>query len=112
MVFHPLEKEQIRQIVDLMLVSVTKQLSEKGIKLEISEAAKDFLGTKGYDEVFGGAPLRRTIQDLVEDRLSESLLRSKIRYGDTVVLDMPEGATELQMEVQPQVEAVLVTSDQ
>jgi ATP-dependent Clp protease ATP-binding subunit ClpC len=111
-VFHPLEKDQIRQIVDLMLVSVTNQLSEKGIKLEISEAAKDFLGAKGYDEVFGARPLRRTIQDLVEDRLSESLLRSKIRFGDTVVLDMPEGATEMQMEVLPQVEAVLVASDQ
>jgi ATP-dependent Clp protease ATP-binding subunit ClpC len=110
-VFHPLDKDQIRQIVDLMLVSVTKQLAEKGIKLEVTETAKDFLGTKGYDEVFGARPLRRTIQDLIEDKLSEDLLRSKFRYGDTVVIDLPEGAEGLQMEVQPQVEGVLATSE-
>jgi ATP-dependent Clp protease ATP-binding subunit ClpC len=106
-VFHPLDKDQIRQIVDLMLVSVTKQLAEKGIKLEVTEAAKGFLGEKGYDEVFGARPLRRTIQDLIEDKLSEDLLRSKFRFGDTVVIDLPEGAEGLQMEVQPQVEGVL-----
>ena len=78
-VFHPLSKEQIRQIVDLMLVSVTKQLAEKEIKLEVTEAAKDLLGEKGYDEVFGARPLRRVIQDMVEDRLSESLLRQEFK---------------------------------
>jgi len=87
-VFHPLTKEQIRQIVDLMLVSVDKQLAEKGIKLEVTEAAKDFLGNKGYDEVFGARPLRRVIQDTVEDKLSEDLLRGKFRSGDTVIVDL------------------------
>ena len=87
-VFHPLTKEQIRQIVDLMLVSVDKQLAEKGIKLEVTEAAKDFLGNKGYDEVFGARPLRRVIQDTVEDKLSEDLLRGKFRSGDTVIIDL------------------------
>ncbi len=87
-VFHSLTKEQIRQIVDLMLVSVTKQLDEKGIKLEITEAAKDFLGRKGYDEVFGARPLRRVIQDTVEDKLSEDLLRGKFQSGDTVIVDL------------------------
>ena len=98
-VFHPLEAEQIRKIVDLMLVSVTKQLSEKGIKLEISETAKDLLGKKGYDEVFGARPLRRTIQDLIEDRLSEDLLRSGFRDGDTVVVDLAENGEELAISV-------------
>jgi len=87
-VFHPLTKEQIRQIVDLMLVSVAKQLSEKGIKLEVTEAVKDFLGNKGYDEVFGARPLRRVIQDTVEDKLSEDLLRGKFQSGDTVIIDL------------------------
>jgi len=87
-VFHALTKEQIRQIVDLMLVSVTSQLAEKGIKLEVTEAAKDFLGKKGYDEVFGARPLRRVIQDMVEDKLSEDLLRGKFQSGDTVVVDL------------------------
>ncbi len=87
-VFHSLTKEQIRKIVDLMLASVTQQLSEKEIKLEVTEAAKDFLGEKGYDEVFGARPLRRVIQDTVEDKLSEDLLRGKFKEGDTVVVDL------------------------
>jgi len=87
-VFHPLTKEQIRSIVDLMLVTVTQQLSEKGIKLEVTDAAKDFLGEKGYDEVFGARPLRRVIQNMIEDKLSEGLLRSKFQSGDTAVVDL------------------------
>ena len=86
-VFHSLTKEHIRKIVDLMLASVTQQLAEKGIKLEVTVAAKDFLGEKGYDEVFGARPLRRVIQDMVEDKLSEDLLRGKFREGDTIVVD-------------------------
>ena len=89
-VFHALSKEHIRKIVDLMLAVVTKQLAEKGIKLEVTEAAKDFLGEKGYDEVFGARPLRRAIQDRVEDKLSEELLRGSFQFGDTVVVDVEE----------------------
>ena len=89
-VFHALSKEHIRKIVDLMLANVSKQLEEKGIKLEVTEAAKDFLGEKGYDEVFGARPLRRVIQDRVEDKLSEELLRGKFQYGDTVVVDVED----------------------
>jgi ATP-dependent Clp protease ATP-binding subunit ClpC len=55
-VFHALSKEHIRKIVDLMLTSVIQQLSEKGINLEVTDAAKDFIGEKGYDEVFGARP--------------------------------------------------------
>ena len=87
-VFHSLTKEHIRKIVDLMLVSATQQLAEKEIKLEVTDAVKDFLGEKGYDQVFGARPLRRVIQDMVEDKLSESLLRGKFQPGDTVVVDL------------------------
>ena len=87
-VFHPLTKEHIRKIVDLMLSTVAQQLAEKGVKLEVTEAAKDFLGEKGYDEVFGARPLRRVIQDTVEDKLSEDLLRGKFKAGDTAVVDL------------------------
>jgi ATP-dependent Clp protease ATP-binding subunit ClpC len=87
-VFHSLSKEQIRLIVDLMLASVSKQLAEKEVKLSVTDAAKDFLGEKGYDEVFGARPLRRVIQSMIEDRLSEDLLRGKFRAGDTVVVDL------------------------
>jgi len=87
-VFHPLTQEHIRSIVDLMLVTVRQAISEKGINLEITDAAKNFLGEKGYDEVFGARPLRRVIQNLVEDKLSEELLRGKFQPGDTAVVDL------------------------
>jgi ATP-dependent Clp protease ATP-binding subunit ClpC len=87
-VFHSLTKEQIRSIVDMNLASVGKQLLEKGITLNVSKAAKDFLGEKGYSEEYGARPLRRVIQNLVEDRLSEDLLRSKFKAGDTIVVDL------------------------
>jgi ATP-dependent Clp protease ATP-binding subunit ClpC len=90
-VFHSLTKEDIRKIVDLMLAQVSKQLEEKGIKLQVTEAAKNFLGEKGYDEVFGARPLRRVIQDMVEDKLSESLLRGTFRAEDTAIVDLENG---------------------
>ncbi|MDO8567397.1 MAG: ATP-dependent Clp protease ATP-binding subunit [Dehalococcoidales bacterium] len=78
-VFHALSKEHIRSIVDLMLATVTEQLDEKKIAMEVTESAKDFLGEKGYDEVFGARPLRRVIQTMVEDKLSDSFLRGHFK---------------------------------
>ncbi|MCL2679482.1 MAG: ATP-dependent Clp protease ATP-binding subunit [Dehalococcoidia bacterium] len=110
-VFHPLGREQIRQIVDLMLLSVTKQLSEKDITLEVTEAARDLLGSKGYDEVFGARPLRRTIQELIENRLSEDLLRARFSAGDTVVVDLSESGEELSVSVMEKAEPVSTVSE-
>jgi ATP-dependent Clp protease ATP-binding subunit ClpC len=86
-VFHHLTKEHIRQIVDLMVRRVGEQLVEKGIRLEITEAAKDLLGEKGFDETFGARPLRRVIRDMVEDPLADKLLRGEFQAGDTIQLD-------------------------
>jgi ATP-dependent Clp protease ATP-binding subunit ClpC len=90
-VFHALNKEHIRQIVDLMLASVTRQLAEKGITLDVTDAVKDMLGEKGYDAVFGARPLRRVIQNMVEDKLSEDLLRGNFREGDKIIVDVTDG---------------------
>jgi ATP-dependent Clp protease ATP-binding subunit ClpC len=90
-VFHALSKEQIRQIVDLMLSEVAKSLDEKSMKLDITDAAKEFLGEKGYDPTFGARPLRRVIQNEVEDKLSDALLRGEFQSGDTVELDCDDG---------------------
>jgi ATP-dependent Clp protease ATP-binding subunit ClpC len=95
-VFHPLNKEQIREIVDLMLANVTKQLSEKEIKLRVSDEAKDFLGKKGYDEVYGARPLRRVIQDMLEDRISEDILRGNFKAGDVISVDLEEDSIVIQ----------------
>jgi ATP-dependent Clp protease ATP-binding subunit ClpC len=86
-VFHALTKDHIRQIVELMLISVAKTLQEKGVKLEATGEAKDFLGEKGYDPTYGARPLRRVIQNMVEDQLSEGLLKGAFHAGDTVVLE-------------------------
>ena len=86
-VFHALTKEHIRQIVELMLGEVAASLKEKNVTLEVTDVAKDLLGNKGYDPVFGARPLRRVIQDLVEDPLSESLLRGEFQSGDAVEVD-------------------------
>ena len=83
-VFHSLSKEQIRSIVDLMLAAVSKQLAEKEIKLAVTDTAKDFLGEKGFDEVYGARPLRRVIQNMVEDRLSEAVLRGEFKVFERV----------------------------
>ncbi|MEE8582800.1 MAG: ATP-dependent Clp protease ATP-binding subunit, partial [Dehalococcoidales bacterium] len=94
-VFRSLTKPQIRQIVDLMLVTVSEQLAEKEVKLEVTDAAKDFLGRTGYDEVYGARPLRRAIQSQLEDKLSEDLLRGKFQAGETVIVDLAGEGEEL-----------------
>jgi ATP-dependent Clp protease ATP-binding subunit ClpC len=78
-VFHTLTKEQIRSIVDMMLGNVSKQLAEKEIKLQVTDTAKDFLGKEGYDDNYGARQLRRVIQNKVEDRLSEAVLRGDFK---------------------------------
>ena len=86
-VFHHLTREQIREIVDLMLRPLRSQLIERGIGMVVTESAKDLLCEKGYDEAFGARPLRRTIQTMVQDVLSEKLLRNEFHAGDTIFLD-------------------------
>ena len=86
-VFRHLIKEDIRQVVDLMLRPLRAQLIERGMGLVVTDAAKDLLCEKGYDETFGARPLRRAIQTMVEDQLSEMLLRGEFQPGDTVCLD-------------------------
>jgi len=102
-VFHALTKEHIKQIVDLMLREVWKELAEKAIKMEVTDAAKELLGEKGFDPVFGARPLRRVIQDLVEDPLSEAILREDFKTGDTVLVDCEDNRIVLRtMEVATQ----------
>ena len=89
-VFHQLEKTEILSIVDLMMDLVRKELEEKQIAIEITEAAKDYLGENGFDPVLGARPLRRLIQNEVEDRLSDELLAGRIEEGDVALVDLDE----------------------
>jgi ATP-dependent Clp protease ATP-binding subunit ClpC len=86
-VFRALAEEHIRQIVDLELRDVRQNLREKEISVEVSKALLDYLGVKGFDPVFGARPLRRVIQNEVEDRLSDALLEGEFQEGDTIRLD-------------------------
>jgi ATP-dependent Clp protease ATP-binding subunit ClpC len=89
-VFHQLDKPEVLSIVDLMINLVRKELEEKQIGLEITEAAKGYLGENGFDPVLGARPLRRLIQNEVEDRLSDDLLADRIEAGDVALVDLDE----------------------
>jgi ATP-dependent Clp protease ATP-binding subunit ClpC len=87
-VFHELSQDEVIQIVDLMIERVTTQMAAQGMGLEVTPAAKVYLGEKGYDPTLGARPLRRAIQRLVEDPLSERLLWKEFRAGQTIVVDV------------------------
>jgi len=89
-VFHQLARPEILEIVDLMMAMVAKELEEKEIGLETTDAARGHLGEKGFDPVLGARPLRRLIQNEVEDALSDALLSGNIKEGDIAVVDLDE----------------------
>ncbi|MEC7673292.1 MAG: ATP-dependent Clp protease ATP-binding subunit, partial [Actinomycetota bacterium] len=87
-VFHELAQHEVRQIVDLMIARTAKQLGGQGMGLELTDAAKDHLADKGYDPTLGARPLRRAIQRMVEDPLSEKLLHKEFRAGEIIIVDV------------------------
>src|SRR5215207_9143380 len=89
-VFRALGMEQIRQIVDLMLARVQNQLTEQQLTLEVTDEAKVYLVEKGFDQVYGARPMRRAIQNHIEDPLSEGLLHGIYKPGQTVVVTRGE----------------------
>ena len=86
-VFRPLTRDQIKSIVDILISRVARELRGQGMELEVTQGAKDLLAKEGFDPNFGARPLRRAIQRLVEDQLSDELLRGNFSAGDTVVVD-------------------------
>jgi ATP-dependent Clp protease ATP-binding subunit ClpC len=87
-VFHPLAQEHIMEIVDLMLKEVQARVLEHGLVLQVTDAAREYLAVKGFDPKMGARPLRRLIQNEVEDRLSEELLSDRFKAGDIVEVDV------------------------
>jgi ATP-dependent Clp protease ATP-binding subunit ClpC len=91
-VFHKLQKDEIKQIVDLLLRRIRNSLAERDLQLELSEGAEDFLVEKGWDPSMGARPLRRAIQRYIEDPLADFVLRSELEEGATVFVEpAPEG---------------------
>jgi ATP-dependent Clp protease ATP-binding subunit ClpC len=89
-VFRSLTKEDLKQIVNMELAKVTKRLTEKGLKLAVSEEAKDFLIEKGSSLEFGARPLRRSIEQHLEDMLADELLRGTFQGAEGITVKVVE----------------------
>ena len=97
-VFHSLSREHMHEIIPIELKDVTSNLIEKGIDLRVTDAAKDWMVEKGYDPIFGARPLRRAIQDHVEDKLSDAILRGDLGPADTAIVDIEDGEVVIRSE--------------
>jgi ATP-dependent Clp protease ATP-binding subunit ClpC len=89
-VFHSLTQEEIRQIVDLLLRAVNKQLVPQGMKLEVTDKVRDLVAREGWDQAYGARPLKRAVQRLIEDALSEEVLLGRFSEGDTILADVED----------------------
>jgi ATP-dependent Clp protease ATP-binding subunit ClpB len=90
-VFHPLDKQQIKSIARIQLRGLEKRLAERGLKLELSEKAFELLGNVGFDPVYGARPLKRAIQAQIENPLAQKILAGEFGNGDTVRVDAEGG---------------------
>ena len=105
-VFRALQAEHIREIVNLELEDLRENLKAKGMSLSVSDSLLDHLGSEGFDPVFGARPLRRVIQNQIEDPLSDAVLQERYSEGDTIRVDFVENEVTFQREatetVQPE----------
>ncbi len=111
-VFHSLTKENVKEIVDLMTRRVREQLKAKDIDIVLTDEAKEVLADKGFDPALGARPLRRTIQRMVEDPLSEKLLWKEFRAGQTVIVDARDGEIVFDMPAPPDTPPVEMAGQQ
>jgi ATP-dependent Clp protease ATP-binding subunit ClpC len=100
LVFRPLSREDLREIVDIQLRRLAPRLEDKNIELVVTGEARDYLATKGYDPDYGARPLRRVIMNVIEDPLSEKLLAGDIGPGDTVIVDIEDGVISIRTAAQ------------
>ena len=105
-VFHELERADIERIAALMLDDVRKRLAEQGVQLEVEPEAVSLLASEGYDPLYGARPLRRAIQRLVEDALSDELLLGNIRLGGRVRMSVIDGRLTFEQALPEPVEEV------
>jgi len=98
-VFHALEREHINQIVNLMLDELRTRLQDFDLTISVTAAAQDYLAEKGFDPTYGARPLRRAIQHLIEDEVSEELLKGTFAAGDKILVDLAEDKLTFSKEV-------------
>jgi len=99
-IFHPLNMEDILQIIDILLADVAKRLADKGISFSLTKEAREFLAQKGYNPAFGARPLRRAIQKYLEDPLAEEILGGQFA-GDCEVLIDRKDEESLRFTINP-----------
>ena len=103
-VFAHLSKEEIREIVDLMMKDLFKRLAERQLSVEVTDEVKDFLAKDGYSEAYGARPLRRLIQRKIEDQLAEEILTNAYQAGDTILLKLVDEKLVFEKKQESQVE--------
>ena len=96
--FDQLDLNAIKKIIDIELRGLYKRIGELGYNLEVSDTAKEFVATKGYDVQFGARPLKRAIQSYIEDGICERILSGEIKFGDTIKVDKPADSDKLTFE--------------
>jgi ATP-dependent Clp protease ATP-binding subunit ClpC len=100
-VFHKLEKAEIKQIIDLMLRRLREQMAVHKVTIELTDEAKDLLVEKGFDPAMGARPLRRAIQRLIEDPLADFVLGAELMAGATLIVDRKKGTEDVEIEIIP-----------
>jgi ATP-dependent Clp protease ATP-binding subunit ClpB len=90
-VFHPLDKVQIKQIARIQMQGLEKRLAERGLRIEVSDAAFELLGNVGFDPIYGARPLKRAIQAQLENPLAQKILSGEFVGGDVIRVDAAEG---------------------
>jgi ATP-dependent Clp protease ATP-binding subunit ClpB len=90
-VFHPLGEEEIRRIVDIQLVYLRKRLQERDMDLTLDDAARDLIGESGFDPVYGARPLRRAIQQQIENPLAQKILQGEFAPADRILVSVRDG---------------------
>ncbi len=97
-IFNSLNKENIFEIIDILMKGVLKRLNNMGFSLEITKEAKEFIADKGYDVQFGARPLHRAIQKYLEDVLAEEILNINVKQGDVLIADLDKENQKIKFE--------------
>ena len=98
-VFNPLSREDIYNIIDIELEKLYKRLSDLGYEVELTEEAKNFIADKGFDKDYGARPLRRALQKYIEDPMAEEIINSEISEGDKLLIGLNEAKDGVQITV-------------
>jgi ATP-dependent Clp protease ATP-binding subunit ClpB len=99
-VFHALGEEQVRAIANIQMDILRKRLNEQDITLDINSEALDMVGRAGFDPVYGARPLKRSIQDLIENPLADAILSGDFKGGDVVVVTVTDGSLSFQKAIE------------